>query len=277
VTDCKASGRLPTGVDAPSATNPWLIKLEPGTYSIGATRLVLPAYVDLEGSGSQTSRIVATDGGVNVAGASELRFLGISGTGATADGLVHMLPTARATIDSAAITATFMTSAASTTLVALNVDHSVSAIVRDSVVTTTGSNAQTSTIQSVGASPLITGSTIGASSVSGGSVRALRMSVGAPEIANSRITATGGGNGFGIVAGTSVDEIGSVTVSLRDSVVLASGQSLRANGTGQGTPQTINVAGSILSKKGGSVDGGTLNCVATFWADYSAPLSPACG
>ncbi|HSS78338.1 MAG TPA: hypothetical protein VLV54_16535 [Thermoanaerobaculia bacterium] len=36
---------------APSYTNRWLIKLEPGVYNVGTSPVVLSQYVDIEGSG----------------------------------------------------------------------------------------------------------------------------------------------------------------------------------------------------------------------------------
>lgn len=41
----------------PSATNRWLIKLEPGTYDLGTDDLVVPQYVDIEGSGIEATTI----------------------------------------------------------------------------------------------------------------------------------------------------------------------------------------------------------------------------
>lgn len=41
----------------PSATNRWLIKLEPGTYDLGTDDLVMRQYVDIEGSGIEATTI----------------------------------------------------------------------------------------------------------------------------------------------------------------------------------------------------------------------------
>jgi hypothetical protein len=42
---------------SPSATNPWLLKLEPGLYDLNGQSLVLVPYVDVEGSGEATTVI----------------------------------------------------------------------------------------------------------------------------------------------------------------------------------------------------------------------------
>jgi hypothetical protein len=204
-------------------------------------------------------------------------MVGISGTGTTADGVVHLLPTSRATLDRAEIAATLTTNASALNLVALYVDHPVSATVRDSVLTTTGATSQTMTVRSVGASPLITGSTIGTSSNSAGSVRALRLSQGSPVISDSRITAAGGLNGYGVVAGIDGADTGATTVTLLNSTVSGAGTSLRASGTGAGAPQQIFVSGSILATVGTVIDGGVLRCVSSFRADYVTALSAGCG
>jgi hypothetical protein len=276
--ECAPSGTIPaTGANAPSAASPWLIKLEPGTYALDTTRLVLPDHVDLEGSGSTSSRIVATDGGIDVGGTSEVRMVGISGTGATGAGVVHLLSTARATLDRAEILAASTASAPSVTLVALFVDHSVSATVRDSVLTTTGLTSQTSTVRSVGASPLITGSTIGATSNSQNSVRALRLSQGSPVISDSRITTTAGQNGYGVVAGIDGADTGATTVTLLNSTVSGAGTSLRASGNGAGAAQQIFASGSILATVGTVTDTGVLRCVSSFKSDFTTPISASCG
>lgn len=45
-----------------SSTNRFLLKLEPGTYEIGDTQLVMRDFVDIEGSGSNATTILSTRG-----------------------------------------------------------------------------------------------------------------------------------------------------------------------------------------------------------------------
>src|SRR6185369_11505618 len=71
---------------APSYSNRWLIKLEPGIYNVGTTPVVLQDYVDIEGSGLIESHIqgafdptpLLLGGLVRGANNSELRNLTIS-------------------------------------------------------------------------------------------------------------------------------------------------------------------------------------------------------
>ncbi len=71
-----------------SATKRYLLKLEPGIYDLGSTELVMKPYVDIEGSGQQTTVIQGTgnaDPGVTAvvegAASSELRNLQVKSTG----------------------------------------------------------------------------------------------------------------------------------------------------------------------------------------------------
>ena len=49
-----------TGNDAPSSTNPWLLKVGPGIFDLASGSLTLPAYTALEGAGRETTVITAT-------------------------------------------------------------------------------------------------------------------------------------------------------------------------------------------------------------------------
>lgn len=65
-----------------SATNRYLLKIEPGTYDIGANQLVMKSYVDIEGSGQSVTRIEAARGTgevePNYAGAAAIRGASVS-------------------------------------------------------------------------------------------------------------------------------------------------------------------------------------------------------
>lgn len=69
----------------PSAANPYLVKIEPGTYDLDTSSLAMRSFVDLEGSGEGITTITSTvaTGSGTVIGAdnSELRFLTIKNTG----------------------------------------------------------------------------------------------------------------------------------------------------------------------------------------------------
>ncbi len=83
-----AVAAIPTsGNDVPSAANPWLLKIGPGIYDLGSSALQMVPFVDVEGSGTQTTVLTATGsasqntGTVVVAGGDELRSLTAVNTG----------------------------------------------------------------------------------------------------------------------------------------------------------------------------------------------------
>ena len=78
------------GIADNSAENPYLIKVGPGVYDLGAGSLQMKEYVDIEGSGEKTTKITGvannfsyppTNGTINGASNAELRFLTVENTG----------------------------------------------------------------------------------------------------------------------------------------------------------------------------------------------------
>jgi len=74
------------GITTSSSTNPWLVKIEPGIYDVGATPLQMISYVDVEGSGEGVTKITGAAnlflaGTVVGTSNSELRWLTIESTG----------------------------------------------------------------------------------------------------------------------------------------------------------------------------------------------------
>jgi hypothetical protein len=74
----------------PAADNPCLVKIMPGVYDIGTSYINMHAYIDIEGSGENVTRIkgnnsVSNAGVVNGASNAELRFLTLEQTGGAAD------------------------------------------------------------------------------------------------------------------------------------------------------------------------------------------------
>jgi hypothetical protein len=78
------------GISSPSATNRWLVKIEPGIYDVGGTSLQMRAYVDVEGSGIEATTIrgngdASAFQNAVILGAdnAELRFLTVQAIGPT--------------------------------------------------------------------------------------------------------------------------------------------------------------------------------------------------
>jgi hypothetical protein len=85
------------GITDNSADNPYLIKVGPGVYDLGTSSLQMKEYVDIEGSGENTTKITGMvtgwppNGTINGASNAELRFLTVenTGTGGNAVALVN--------------------------------------------------------------------------------------------------------------------------------------------------------------------------------------------
>jgi hypothetical protein len=75
------------GIATASATNPWLLKIEPGIYDLGALSLALKPYVDVEGSGERATTIRGNNAAGTVIGAGpvELRLLTLENVGGSGD------------------------------------------------------------------------------------------------------------------------------------------------------------------------------------------------
>ncbi len=65
-----------SGNDAPSASNPWLLKVGPGNYDLGTGALQLPAHVALEGASQDATVITAA--GYSAAGVGTLTLGGFN-------------------------------------------------------------------------------------------------------------------------------------------------------------------------------------------------------
>jgi hypothetical protein len=85
------------GISSPSATNRWLLKIEPGTYDVGGTSLVMRPYVDVEGSGIDATTIKGNGDAsgfenATIAGAenTELRLLTVQAIGSTTSSVIAM-------------------------------------------------------------------------------------------------------------------------------------------------------------------------------------------
>jgi hypothetical protein len=86
------------GITNASQTNPYLLKVEPGVYDLGAAPgLTMKPWVDIEGSGEGATKITASGiagnfGTVVGASNSELRFLTVENTGGTGEAIAIFNP-----------------------------------------------------------------------------------------------------------------------------------------------------------------------------------------
>ena len=80
-----AMNDVSTWCGTPSATNPCLLKIMPAVYDIGTNSLQMQSYVDIEGSGENTTKIKGNvfglSGVVYGGNNAEIRFLTVENTG----------------------------------------------------------------------------------------------------------------------------------------------------------------------------------------------------
>lgn len=77
------------GISAPSSTDRWLLKIEPGIYDVGTTALPMRSWVDIEGSGVGVTTVRGSvdafatnyEGTINGADNAELRLLTVEALG----------------------------------------------------------------------------------------------------------------------------------------------------------------------------------------------------
>ncbi len=89
-----------SGAEAPSSTNPWVIRLGPGIFDLGSGSLILPPYTALEGAGQEISVITASgfnalSGTVVMGNRGRVSRLSVNNSGgSTYDVAVYLPPSA---------------------------------------------------------------------------------------------------------------------------------------------------------------------------------------
>jgi hypothetical protein len=201
------------GIAGNSATDPYLLKIEPGIYDIGATTLTMKTFVDIEGSGENATFIVAARGGASIAASA-------AAINTAASSALRQLTVTNTAPGSAIGIALFSTSAST------SVSH----------VTINSTGAATSSIgvfASTGGTLTMSDVTLTATSINGTSGAAGVQLAGAAKatILDSRITAKGvGGTGTNL----GINMTGATNTATID------GCTILATGTaGQNTGMTV--------------------------------------
>jgi len=166
--------RLAAITDA-SNTNPYVVKIEPGTYDLGNNGLEMQSYVDIEGSGQKTTLITSSHTAADAIDAftilgannAEIRLITIDNKG---------------TANSATAIANNNTSPAITYVTA----------------TVSGGARRNTAVMNVNASPIITNVTINVSGGEDFNYGIFNSTSGSSEIKNVNITVTGGTQNCGI-------------------------------------------------------------------------------
>ncbi|MFZ4859944.1 MAG: beta strand repeat-containing protein [Desulfuromonadaceae bacterium] len=190
-----AMGNRAVWCDAPTAANPCLLKIMPGTYDLGDVSLVMQPYVDIEGSGEKTTIITSAVGSdelpptATVTGSNdaEIRSLTIKNTGVFNHSAGMLINAASSRLKQVTVTATGYGVYISTSAASLN----------DVTVTAYGAGFFNTGIHVANSIPLMNNVTSSASGA-GLSNNALVIISSAPVITNSTFTASGNSGATGI-------------------------------------------------------------------------------
>lgn len=231
---------------APSATNPYLLKLEPGIYNTGNQPLNLVPYVDLEGSGQDltiinstvdATALVPTEGAVVAASNSEVRSVKIVVNAPFSYGAALLVPVG---ITNFTVSQTTLQASGASGLNYALFNNGSTVLEKNSTASATGNNFLNFAVDNHGGTLTVQDSTILVTST--GFSEAL-LSEGPTTILNTAITATGGTNGYAI--NNAADPL-----IVRNSTLSASGASGDNVAINNGSGLTVEA--STLTANGGT-------------------------
>ncbi len=225
------------GIVGSSATNPYLLKIEPGIYDLGGTSLTLQQFVDVEGSGEGITKITHNET-ANIFAASNvgLRFLTLDCTGGFGCTALN----------------------ANTTVTNLRLTHV-------SLTATAGSGAANGLlVQGVSPSILIEDSTITASGIITGSGISVQATTGITlTIRASTIAVTNGSTRTGVL----LQAGGNHVVTIEQSRIVSSVATITTT-----SGNVVRVASSQLS--GGATSGsGQITCAGVYDENFAFSAS----
>lgn len=287
-----AMGDIATWCGTPSATNPCMMKLMPGIYDLGNNGLAMQPYVDLEGSGENTTTITSTHSSgtwdansATVSGADnmEIRFLTIENQGgntysiaiyngnaspdithvtAIASGGTYIYGVLNVSSSSPAMTHVTATASGGGSLnyAVLNVSSSSPAMTHVTAIAS-GWGDNKYGIGNLSSSPIMTNVTAIASGW-GYSLNAgvYNDNFSAPVMTHVTATAEGGNNNFGLFNQYASSTIKTSSISGTTNSIL------------NGSSSTVKVGASMLE---GSVTGGGFTCVGVYDENFAA-LDTSC-
>jgi hypothetical protein len=278
-----------SGIADPSASNPYLVKIEPGTYDLESNSLFMRRYVDIEGSGEGVTTITSTlgTGSGTVVGAnnSELRYLTVKDTGEAGQQVVaiftettsprfsHVTAIASGGSENYGIhtsngspVLSHVTASASGGSQSFGVANfnSVMTVLNSTFTAADAASFNAGFVTTYGGSNKVNSSTI---SASGGAIAiGMRAYNGNHTLTNTTVSATGSGESTGIYLG---QKAAAPTMNILQSRVSGQTNSIYAIGG------AFKVGASQLTGPGGTLNSGTMICVASFDGAYN-PLAAGC-
>jgi hypothetical protein len=278
-----------SGIADPSASNAYLVKIEPGIYDLETDSLFMRPYVDIEGSGEGvttiTSAIITGSGTVVGANNSELRYLTVKNTGGanaqvvaiftqtTSPRFSHVTAIASGGSENygihtsnGVIVLSNVTSSASGGGQSFGVANynSVMTVVNSTFSAADGANFNAGFVSTYGGSNKVNSSTIAAS---GGAIAiGMRAYNGSHTLSDTTVSATGSGQSTGVYIG---QKSSTPTMNILQSRV--SGQTNSVYSIGG----PLKIGASQLTGPAGTFDIGTMICAASFDGAYN-PLGAGC-
>ena len=275
-------------VDA-SASNPYLVKVEPGIYDLQANSVFMRPYVDIEGSGEGITTITSAlgTGSGTVVGAnnSELRYLTVKNTGeanqqvvaifteTTSPRLSHVTAIASGGSENYGVhtsngnpVLSYVTASASGggQSFALANYNSVMTVLNSTFSAADAASYNAGFVTTFGGTNRITSSTITAS---GGAIAiGMRAYNGTHTLANTTVSASGTGETTGVYIG---QKSSTPTMNILQSRISGGTHSIYSIGG------PLKVGASQLAGPAGTFDIGTMICANSFDGAYQ-PLGAGC-
>jgi hypothetical protein len=279
-----------SGIADPSASNPYLVKIEPGIYDLEEDSLFMRPYVDIEGSGEGITTITSaiTTGSGTVVGASnsELRYLTVKNTGGASQQVVAIFT------ETTSPRFSHVTAIASGGSENYGIHTSNGTIVLSDVTSSASGGGQSFGVANYNSIMTVLNSTFSAADAANFNAGFVTTYGGSNKVNSSTITASGGAIAIGMRAYNGTHTLADTTVSATGS----SGQStgiflgqkastptmniLQSRVSGQTNSifaigGALKVGASQLTGPAGTFDIGTMICAATFDGAYN-PLGSGC-
>jgi hypothetical protein len=279
-----------SGIADPSASNPYLVKIEPGVYDLEANSLFMRAYVDIEGSGegitTVTSSLSTGSGTIVGTDNSELRYVTVKNRGGGDGPQVAALFS-----ESKSPRYTHVTAIASggTENNAIHISNGAPVL---SYVTAIASGGSRSTgVANFGGLLTASNSTFSAADAANTNLGVLSTFGGTVRAASSTISASGGVIAVGLRTNNGTHTVANVTVAASGATesygmyngwrvaapVVNAHQSRISGGTYSiySIGGTIQVGASQLAGPVGTLNIGFVRCAASYDATFN-PLQPNC-
>jgi hypothetical protein len=276
-------------ISNPSASNPYLVKVEPGIYDVGTDSLFMRPFVDLEGSGQGITTItsIVSTGLGTVVGAdnSEVRFLTVKNTGAPGQQIVALFSER----SSPSYTHVRVLASGGSENQAIHISNG--APVLDHVVASASGGGTAIGVANFNGALIVSNSTFGAADAAGANTGLLSTFGGTVRATDSTMTGSGGEIASGLKTNNGVHTMTNMTLSGSGaptsygifngwrfaSPVVNVHQSRVSGGTNSvfsaGGP--VKLGASQLTGPTTTTFHGTVTCVASYNENYVA-LTPAC-